>query len=80
MKPGWQTSEFWITVAGQALALLALTGAINSGDKDRLETALANAITAGFALIGNAVVVIRYVRSRTELKTQLLDFPGIARR
>jgi hypothetical protein len=72
MKPGYRSSEFWITVVGQCLALLALTGAINVGDKDKLETALANAITAGFTLIGSAAVVIRYISSRTELKGRLL--------
>jgi hypothetical protein len=72
MKPGYQSSEFWITVLGQILALLALTGAINVGDKDKLETALANAVTAVFTIVSSTVVVIRYVRSRTALKSQQL--------
>ncbi len=73
MKPGWQTSEFWIALIGQLLALLALAGAIPVGDKDRLETALASAVTAVFTLITSAVMVTRYIRSRSELKSQVME-------
>src|SRR5262245_16709172 len=72
MKPGWQSSEFWIALVGQALALLALTGTIASGDKDKLETALANAVTAVFTILSSAAVVVRYIKSRSELKSQAL--------
>jgi len=73
MKPGWQTSEFWIALIGQLLALLALAGAIPLSDKDRLETALASAVTAVFTLITSAVMVTRYIRSRSELKSQVME-------
>ncbi|MBL8799962.1 MAG: hypothetical protein JNM56_39130 [Planctomycetia bacterium] len=73
MKPGWQTSEFWIALIGQLLALLALAGAIPLSDKDRLETALASAVTAVFTLLTSAVMVTRYIRSRSELKSQVLE-------
>lgn len=73
MKPGWQTSEFWIALIGQLLALLALAGAIPIGDQDRLETALASAVTAVFTLITSAVMVTRYIRSRSELKSLALE-------
>jgi len=76
MKPGWQSSEFWITLLGQVLAVLALTGAINVGDRTHLETALANAVAAIFTLAASAAVVIRYIRSRTELKHQELQNPN----
>jgi hypothetical protein len=72
MKPGWQSSEFWIALVGQALAVLALTGAINVGDKDKIETALANAVTAVFTILSSAAVVVRYIKSRSELKSQAL--------
>jgi hypothetical protein len=72
MKPGWQTSEFWIALAGQVLALLALTGAINIGDKDKVETAVTNMVTAVFTITSSAAVVVRYIRSRSELKSQAL--------
>ena len=29
MRPGWQTTEFWTTLVGQVLSLLALTGLIH---------------------------------------------------
>jgi len=76
MKAGWKTSEFWIVLLGQALTLLALTGAISVGDKEHLETALANAVTAVFTILGSTVVVSRYIRSRSALKSQALAQPG----
>lgn len=72
MKSGWQSSEFWITVGGQLLALLAVLGAVNVGDKDKLETALTNAVTAIFTIISSAAVVSRYIRSRSALKSQAM--------
>lgn len=75
MKPGWRTSEFWMALIGQALALLALTGVIPVGDQEQLETALANAVTAVFTILSSAAVVIRYIRSRTDLKSQALTAP-----
>jgi hypothetical protein len=68
MKPGWQTTEFWTTILGQILALLALTGVISAGDRQPLETALTNMVTAAFTIAGSTVIVVRYIRSRTELK------------
>jgi hypothetical protein len=70
MKPGYQTSEFWLTLLSQALALLVLTGGVSAGDKDKLETALANAVTAVCTLVASASVVWQYVQSRTSLKRQ----------
>ncbi|OAI46871.1 hypothetical protein AYO44_10470 [Planctomycetaceae bacterium SCGC AG-212-F19] len=72
MKPGWQTSEFWIALIGQVLAVLALTGAIRADDRAPLESALAGAVTAVFAIVSSASIVVRYIRSRTELKSQAL--------
>lgn len=81
MKPGWQTTEFWIALIGQVLALLALTGTISVGDRDKLETALANLVTALFTIVASTLVVLRYIRSRSELKTLALatDNPAVPR-
>lgn len=72
MKPGWQSSEFWITLLGQLLTLLVLTGTVSIGDKDKLETAVTNMVTAIFTIISSGVIVVRYIRSRSELKSQAL--------
>jgi len=72
MKPGWQSTEFWITALGQLLVLLALSGAINSADSDKLETAVSNLVTAVVAIVSNALIVIRYIRSRSDLKSLTL--------
>ena len=73
MKPGYQTTEFWLTLLSQILALCVLLGWINVGDKDRLETALTNTVTAAFTFAASASVVWQYLQSRTRLK---LHSPG----
>jgi len=78
MKPGWQTSEFWITIGSQLLAFLALVGLVPASDRATLESALASAVTAIFTVISSAAVVFRYIRSRSELKGKLLLLPLVA--
>ncbi len=72
-RPGWKTSEFWIALASQLLALLVVLGWINPADKQTLEQNVAAAITAVFTLTGSVVVVLRYIDARSSLKHAHLD-------
>lgn len=72
-KPGWQTSEFWVTIAMQVLSVLVLTGAIAVGDRTTLEGAVTNGIQAAVALIASAATIWRYVASREAVKTKQLE-------
>ncbi len=67
-KPGYKTSEFWATLAGQLLTLLALAGLIAPGDLGSLQDAVGKCITAAALFLTNAWVVVSYIRSRTQLK------------
>jgi hypothetical protein len=70
MKPGFLTSEFWISVATQILAFLVITHVITPQDQEALAAALTKAIAAVFTIFAAARVVIQYVESRTALKRQ----------
>jgi hypothetical protein len=68
-KKGIYTSEFWIAAVSQALALLVILGIVTMQDKATLEGALSSAVTAVGTLITSAMVVWKYIQSRTTLKT-----------
>ena len=71
-RSGFLTSEFWSTLVSQGLALLALLGVLNAGDAATLSDALSKCVAAAFLFASNALVVIHYVRSRTQLKQSAL--------
>lgn len=68
MKPGYKTSEFWLAVSGQLLSLLVLTGFVSVADKEKIETAVVNSVSALFTLITGATIVWQYIHARTSLK------------
>lgn len=67
-KPGWQTSEFWLSIAAQLIALLVLTGVIAASDKDTVQGSISELIKSAFALIVSATNVWKYIQSRIEAK------------
>ncbi len=73
MKPGYKTTEFWITVAGQLLAALAIFGVIKQPDQVLLDHAAASAITSIAALAASGATIFHYVASRTGLKNTELE-------
>ncbi len=69
IKPGWQTTEFWLTLVPQALALAVLVGLVAPADRETLQGAVINAVTAVGALATSATAIWKYIQARTELKT-----------
>jgi hypothetical protein len=78
MKPGWRTSEFWITLAAQVIAVLTVLGVIPSGEAAaHLQDSATKCIIAVFVLVMNGIVVLRSIEHRSNLKQQWLDtWPG----
>jgi len=72
-KPGWKTTEFWVGLIAQILSLFALIGVIDTQHTGDLLQALTQIITAIFALVANAAVVVAYIQARTDLKVIHLD-------
>jgi len=68
MKPGYKTSEFWISISGQILAVLVLIGLLAPGDQETLGVSIAKSVEAIGVIIANAAVVIHYIKSRTIIK------------
>lgn len=68
LKAGWKTSEFWITLGSQALALLVIFGVITSGDSQFIGEQIGKVVGAVFALVGVFWQTKSYVEGRSSLK------------
>jgi len=73
MKPGWKTSEFWISVGGTVLMVLVALGFVTKDDASGLGSAWANTVGAALALAAAAAPILRYVGARAGLKSQWLE-------
>lgn len=71
-KPGYKTTEFWIAIVSQFLALLMIAGVISPTDKTTLEGSLSSTVTAVATIISSVWVVLRYIDCRWHLKTPLV--------
>jgi hypothetical protein len=68
-RSGLFTTEFWITIVTQGLALLTLLGVVTSNDADTLRDAVIKCVTSAGVFVANAWIVVRYIQSRTQLKS-----------
>jgi hypothetical protein len=68
VKPGYRTTEFAGVVASLVVTLLVMAGIAAPGDEEELTGVLGEAIVAGSTFVGNALVLVAYIRSRTEVK------------
>jgi hypothetical protein len=53
LKPGWQTTEFWVTMAGQVIGIVALLGYITVDQQSVLIQA-ATQIGGVIVMVGSA--------------------------
>lgn len=71
MKPGYKTSEFWITaianIVGASLAILAIRGLVSS-EESALYIELLNAITPAVVPLVLAYINGKYIKSRESVK------------
>ena len=68
--PGWQTSEWWITIAMMIVGILVTLGVITAQDKQQAESWIGPAVTAVFTLIATASAAWRYIQSREAIKVE----------
>jgi hypothetical protein len=83
MKPGFKTTEFWLSILAQVLGFAVLLGFVTANDSRTLEESLGKAVAAIFTVLSSAKVVIDYIKSRTALKKgesgpEGPDFPRLA--
>lgn len=70
MKPGWQTTEFWLTIAMQIIAMLVAFGVVSIGDRATIEGAISQAVESAVALITAAMTLWKYIQSRADVKRE----------
>lgn len=77
MKPGWQTTEFWVTLVIQLMGILVLTGVYDpqiAGEVNSELGAKVDLVMTSYkdiaAFIAMAVSGFGYSRSRGEAKTK----------
>lgn len=73
VKPGFQTSEFWLTVGLQLVAFLVLLGWIAPQDRTTVEGAVSAAVQSVGALLASGGVLWRYIAAREYLKQPPTD-------
>jgi len=66
MKPGWQTTEFWLTVVNTVFMVLVAFGILQQDQASEL-----NALIA--PLIGALVPLIVYIVGRVVVKSRALN-------
>lgn len=69
MRPGYKTTEFWLSVIAQALGFAVLLGFVTFNDSKTLEESLGKAVAAIFTVVASMRSVVEYIKSRTEVKT-----------
>lgn len=69
-KPTWQSTEFLFTLASTLLTLGVLLGWIKPEDTGTLNDSFKELIQYGVVVITNALVLWKYIQSRTEVKKE----------
>lgn len=68
IKPGYQTSEFWVVLATKLVALAVLFGVVKPDAAETLSAALTQCVTAAFVVGGVIAVSLTYMRGRHSQK------------
>lgn len=72
MKPGIQTTEFWMTLVPQIATILVVVGVLPSEDVDGVTKMIAGVIAGIVSLVS----LVAYVWSRVQLKKEALRIEG----
>lgn len=67
-KPGWLTSECWVTVLGAVLTVAVAFGMISRADADHLQSLVVAALPAVIAIVTTFASVAQYAEGRVSLK------------
>lgn len=81
LKPGYLTSEFWISFIASIIAVLAAGGIIGQTDAANLISQTTIIITAIQSIVAGViamVVIVTYIKSRLELKKTAMMTAAIA--
>lgn len=74
IKPGYRTSEFWFTFVSFLFSGLYLLGLLDSNtQKEDLIQETSRGLEATILIIGQLMVLFKYVKGRTDLKKTWWD-------
>lgn len=69
IKPGWKSSEFWLTAVSFLFSGLYLVGLLDSNNqKEDLIAETSRGVEALVLIIGQLAVLFRYIKGRNEIK------------
>lgn len=68
IKPGWQTTEFWMTIVSSIAGMLTLFGVVTKEEADSIVVLVQSLVTASIGLALAVAPIIAYIKSRAEIK------------
>lgn len=69
IKPGYRTSEFWVTLVSFIFSGAYLVGLLDSNNqKEDLISETSKGVEAFILILGQLAVLFRYIKGRTEIK------------
>lgn len=69
IKPGWKSSEFWLTVVSFIFSGLYLVGLLDDhSQKEDLINETSRGVEAAILIIGQLTVLFKYIKGRSEIK------------
>ncbi len=76
VKPGWQTSECWVTALTQLIGALGVLGVLNTSEVTQLTGWVGKFTAAAIMLVALVYQATHYTAQRTRLKKQASDGSG----
>lgn len=68
IKPGWQTTEFWMTIVSSIVGMLTLFGVVAKEEADSIVVLVQSLVTASIGLALAVAPIVAYIKSRAEIK------------
>ena len=68
MKPGYKTTEFWLTLSTLAVSGLVLFGVVSPADQAGMSDASSHLIESIVSIVTTAGVIYKYIHGRNTLK------------
>jgi hypothetical protein len=69
IKPGWQSTEFWLAVASLLVSLVAAGFGWDAATQHDVQTAVASATTSLVSVVSSVTLAWKYMHGRETLKS-----------
>lgn len=70
IKPGWKTTEFWLTILASGIAFLVATGVISPDNSEAITAQGTEIVNSAYALIAAVLPIVGYTASRSYAKSK----------